>query len=277
MSPSMLKWHTPCLVMLALVLATTGQVVWAQEEPEFDELRALIEVNTTDGDAGFQILIDGDGWRDVRVDDPNGQKIYSVSGDKSVKEQGLTESFFESSEPECSEEGFSLSDTLDRFPAGEYSVSGKSTDNQQMEGEAILTHAIPAAPGNLMPSMGSIGVNPANTVISWTEDVGGLGLCPANGADIPNPADVPLFGYEVVVEREFPEPLMVFVAEVSPTTNSVNVSPQFMATPAGGIFKYEIIAIEERMIDGEVVKGNQSIAESFFCTTGIAAVDCEIE
>ena len=277
MRSSMLKWHNSGIVMFALILATTGQVVWAQEEPEFGELRALIEVNTTDGDAGFQILIDGDGWRDVRVDDPNGQKIYSVSGDKSVKEQGLTESFFESSEPECSEEGFSLSDTLDRFPAGEYSVRGKSTDNQQMEGEAILTHAIPAAPGNLMPPMGSIGVNPANTVISWTEDDGGLGLCPANGADIPNPADVPLFGYEVVVEREFPEPLMVFVAQVSPTTNSVNVSPQFMATPAGGIFKYEIISIEERMIDGEVVKGNQSIAEGFFCTTGIAAVDCEIE
>ena len=39
---------------------------------------------------------------------------------------------------------------------------------------------------------------------------------------------------------------------------------------------YEVVAIEERMIDGEVVKGNQSIAENFFCTAPIATLDCEL-
>jgi hypothetical protein len=259
---------------LALSLLVTPTVSWSQEEePEFSELRALIEVNTTDGDAGFQMLIDGDGWKEVKVDDPNGQKIYTVKGDKSVQEQGLTENFFESAEPECSEEGFSLTDTLERFPAGEYSVSGKSIENEMMDGEAVLTHAIPAAPGNLMPNQVGL-VNPANTVISWTEDAGGLGLCPANGADIPDPAGVTLFGYQVVVEREDPEPLQVFVAEVGPGTTSITVSPEFMGN--NGVYKYEVVAIEERMIDGEVVKGNQSIAENFFCTAPIATLDCEL-
>lgn len=273
MSCTILRRVSLCSAAFALSLLVTPASSWGQEEPEFSELRALIEINTTDGDAGFQILIDGDGWRDVRVDDPNGQKIYSVSGDKSVKEQGLTENFFESSEPGCDEEGFSLTETLERFPAGEYRVRGKTTDNEMFEGEAILTHAIPAAPGNLTPNQVT-GVNPANTVISWTEDTGGLGLCPANGADIPDPAGVTLFGYQLVVAREVPVPLLEFVVEVPPNVTSVTVSPEFMEGNA--IYKYEVVAIEERMIDGEAVKGNQSIAENFFCTVGVAAEDCEL-
>lgn len=275
MSRTILRISSLWSAAFALSLLVTPASSWGQEEPEFSELRALLEINTTDGDAGFQILIDGDGWRDVRVDDPNGQKIYSVSGDKSVKEQGLTENFFESSEPGCDEEGFSLTETLERFPAGEYRVRGKSTDNQMMEGEAILTHAIPAAAGNLMPNKVT-GVNPANTVISWTEDTGGLGLCPPDDpADLPvAPADVPLFGYQLVVAREVPEPLLEFVVEVPPGTTSVTVSPEFMQGNA--IYKYEVVAIEERMIDGQVVKGNQSIAENFFCTVGVAAEDCAL-
>jgi len=257
---------------LALALTSTVPVVWAQEEePEFSELRALIEINTTDGDAGLQMLIDGDGWRSVRVDDPNGQKIYTVEGDKSVREQGLSENFFESSEPDCDE--VSLTDTLDRFPAGEYRVRGKSTDNEHFEGEAILTHALPAAPGLLMPNQVG-GVIPANTVISWTEDVGGLGLCPPNEADIPNPAGVPLFGYQVIVEREVPGPLVVFSADVPADATSVDISPQFMDD--GALYKYEVIAIELRIEDGEEVKGNQSIAENFFCTAPIATIDCAL-
>ena len=268
------KWYLCSVAALALPFAFSAQVSWAQEDPEFSELRALLEINTTDGDAGFQMLIDGDGWVEVKVDDPNGQKIYTVKGDKSVQEQGLSENFFESSEPDCDEPGFSLTETLARFPAGEYRVRGKSTDNEHFEGEAILTHALPAAPGNLTPDEVS-GVNPASTVISWVEDVGGLGNCPPNGADIPDPGTVELFGFQVIVEREVPGPLVVFSAEVPAGATSVDISPQFMEEDA--LYKYEVIAIELRMEDGEEVKGNQTISETFFCTAGANPVDpCEL-
>ncbi len=256
-----------CSATLALCLGWSAPVSWAQEEePEFSELRALIEINTTDGDAGFQMLIDGDGWKEVRVDDPNGQKIYTVKGDKSVQEQGLTENFFESAEPECSEEGFSLTDTLDRFPAGEYTVHGKSTDNEHFEGETPLTHAFRPGPANLLPSGG--GVN-AGGPITITWDIGdSLGNCPPDDPnDIPAFNTVPLFGYQVVVEREFPEPLLVFFAEVR-GGQSVTLSPQFVQDDA--IYKVEVVAIEERMNeDGDPVKGNQSISETVFCTGNV--------
>ena len=266
------KWHMSSVVALALPLAFSAQVSWAQEDPEFSELRALLEINTTDGDAGFQMLIDGDGWVEVKVDDPNGQKIYTVKGDKSVQEQGLSENFFESSEPDCDEPGFSLTETLARFPAGEYRVRGKSTDNEHFEGEAILTHALPGAPEMLGPVGGL--VDPGMTTITWLPG-DELGNCPPNGADIPDPGTVPLFGYQVIVEREVPGPLVVFSAEVPAGATSVDISPQFMEEDA--LYKYEVIAIELRMEDGEEVKGNQTISETFFCTAGANPVDpCEL-
>lgn len=264
----------------AMSLLVTPTLSWAQEEePEFSELRALIEINTTDGDAGLQILIDGDGWRKVRVDDPNGQKIFEVKGSKSVKEQGLTENFFESAEPSCDEEGFSLTDTLDRFPAGEYRVSGKSIDNEQMEGEAILTHALPGAPENLLPDGGVVDAT-LPVMIKWTPG-DELGNCPPNDADILDPGAVPLFGYQLVVEREVPGPLLVFGAEVPAGTTSVTISPEFMQM--GAFYKYEVVAIEQPLNedgspvlneDGHPVKGNQSITENFFCTAPLTTVEC---
>lgn len=264
------KWHMCSIATLALALTSMVPVVWAQEEePEFSELRALIEINTTDGDAGFQILIDGDGWKEVKVDDPNGQKIYTVKGDKSVEEQGLTENFFESAEPECDEEGFSLADTLDRFPAGEYRVRGKSIDNEHFEGEAPLTHALPGAPDALLPVGAE--VNPANPVmISWGLS-DNLGNCPAGDADVEILGMDGLFGYQVVVAREVPEPLLEYIIEVPTGINSVTIPPEFLQENA--LYKYEVVAIENR--DGE--RGNQSISEDFFCTTGGAPVNpCEL-
>ena len=74
----------------------------------------------------------------------------------------------------------------------------------------------------------------------------------------------------VVVEREVPEPLIVFTVEVPADATSVTIPAEFLE--ASGIYKYEVIAIEDR--DGE--RGNQTISESFFCTAPIATIDCEL-
>jgi hypothetical protein len=78
----------------------------------------IIEVNSTDGDAGIQIFVDAPGWTRLEVFDPNGQKITDVSASGSVGLQGLTELFAESAEPSFQEQ--SLPQLFARFPEGTY-------------------------------------------------------------------------------------------------------------------------------------------------------------
>ncbi len=258
---------TPFLsTTLALSVAVAAPPSWA-DEGEFKELRPIIEINATDGDAGFQVFIDGEEWRQVRIEDPNGQLVYEVTGSGSVQTQGLTENFFESAEPTCDE--LPLSAFLDRFPAGEYVFTGMTIRGDQLEDAADLTHALPAAPENLSPD-GVGGVDPAGVTITWTAG-DGLGKCPPDGVTIEPPGDVELFGYEVIVERDDPEPEIGFTAVVPASVTSLTLPPQFVQ--AGAVYKFEIIAIEVREDDE---KGNQTVVESFFCTAPIATDDCEV-
>jgi hypothetical protein len=248
-------------VLLTLSLSAVNQAGWANEEaPEFSELRVLIEINATDGDAGFQAIVDGDEWKEVMLREPGGMQIYSVKGYGSVREQGLTENFFESAEPSCDE--VTLGDFLERFPAGEYLFSGKTIEGEKLAGEAILTHVLPGAPENLAPVGGGVDVN--NPVaISWAPGLG-LGNCPPYGAVVTIPEPTDLFGYQVVVEREDPEPLAVFTVEMPATADAVTIPAEFLQEDA--IYKYEVVVIEGRDNDGELEKGNQTISENFFCT-----------
>ena len=51
----------------------------SKDTVELGEASIIIEVNATDGDAGFQIFLDGDGWRNARVYDSNGVRILKVT------------------------------------------------------------------------------------------------------------------------------------------------------------------------------------------------------
>lgn len=255
-------WLLPPIISLGLVVPPSS----AQEEPlEFSEVRMLIEINATDGDAGFQVKVDGHAWRRIRIDDPNGRKLYEVRAGGAVLEQGLTENFFESAEPSC--EDVSLDQFLDRFPEGEYVVTGRTTDNDWLESVAMLTHELPDAPADLAPNAIG-GVDPAAATISWAPG-DGLENCPPVFAIVDPPEN--LFGYEVVVEREFPEPLIVFTAELPPGTTQVTIPAQFIDN--NQIYKFEVLAIGETA-DGE--RGNQTISENFFCTAPIATIDCAL-
>lgn len=259
---------------LALSIAAFAPAAPAQDEPpEFSELRVLIEINATAGDAGFQVLADGEAWRRMAITAPDGGKIYEVRGYGSVRRQGLTENFFESAEPPCSEQP--LAEFLERFPAGEYTFTGKTNGNENLRGEAVLTHDLPGAPENLAPSGDGVdGTQPV--VITWTAGLG-LGNCPAGDADIGDPETL---AYQVVVERVDPEPELVLSVDLEPdggsAVQSVTLPAEFVRP--GAIYKYEVVAIEARVgEDQEVSRGNQTISEDFFCTFTATGEDpCEL-
>src|SRR4029434_1739370 len=65
----------------------------------FSTALVRIEVNATDGDSGFHVLLDAPGWRFVKIYDPSWRLIFEVEGGGSIRKTGLTELFFESAEP----------------------------------------------------------------------------------------------------------------------------------------------------------------------------------
>lgn len=114
------------------------------DELEFDELEVYFELNNTDGDLGIHSIVDGEPWQRLQYEDTNGRTLIDVRLSGSMAEQGLTEFFFESSEP-----GFDELDPLDflaRFPDGIYDVEGQTVEGEDIEGEAILSSVLPAAP-----------------------------------------------------------------------------------------------------------------------------------
>ncbi len=253
----------------------------ASATEEFDERRVLIEINATDGDAGFHALVDGDAWKEVKL---SGSKLFKAGAKGALREQGLTEIFFESDEPPCDpsvaddpEDVVTVEEVLERFPAGPYRFSGKSIEpGGRLGGGTVLTHALPAAP-DIAGFDESVGVDPNDAVITWAPG-SDLGNCPddelVNNGVIPDPASVAVVFWEVVVEpdlEELPSPKRVFSAQVPVGTTSVQVSPQYLTSyQSEGVteFKFEVGAVEARIIDGEITKGNQTFSEGTFEIVG---------
>jgi hypothetical protein len=251
---------------------------------EFDETKILIEINATDGDAGLHALFDADPWKEVRMNDPNGVKILDEKAFANLRLQGLTENFFESAEPVCDpedaeegEEPVSLAEFIARFPAGTYSLFGKTNEGEHFAGSAELTYNLPAAP-DIDATEGQAFVAGDAVVISWGagEDLGEK--CHdqdlIDAGIIADPAGVEVIGWEVVVEpaeEEGIEPFRVFSVQLPPDQTSVTVPAEFIETymDVNGVeeFKFEVGAIEE--------SGNQTFSEGEFCIVEEAGEECE--
>jgi hypothetical protein len=204
---------------------------------EFDDARIRIEVNSTDGDAGIQMDVDGEAWESLGVVSPDGRRILEIAGRSSVARQWLTELFFESEEPSFDE--LSLEELFERFPAGRYEVVGRTVDGRRIVGTARLTHDIPAGPVILAPAEDAL-VSKRNAVIAWLP--------------VTRPAGVRIVGYQVIVERE--DPIRTFEATVPASVTSVTVPSEFLEEDTE--YTFEVLALEEG--------GNQTISESSFVT-----------
>lgn len=233
--------------MAALCLATAVPPSWAVD---LEEAFLRIEINATDGDVGFHGKFDGEPSRIMRIKKPNGGVIYLVTAHGALNKQGITENFFESAEPTCAEQP--LAAFLQRFPEGTYTFQGKTIDGENLEGEAFLSHALPAAP-NISGFDGSAFAPGAPVVITWALGTN-LGNCHdqqlVDNGIIPDPAGVPVDGWEVVVEPDEEElealglPQRVFSVQLlSGQPLSVTVSPEYLQQyVAAGIttFKFEV-------------------------------------
>jgi len=205
----------------------------------FAKAQVRIEVNATDGDSGLHMLLDAEGWRFVKIYDPNWRLIFEVEGSGGVRKTGLTELFFESAEPGFDE--LPLDEFLRRFPAGEYRFLGKTLKGDILFSRATLTHALPAGPVLLSPADGSV-QNPNNTVVSW--------------APVANPPGGRIVRYEVIVVDESSDPKRTFSAVVPATVTSMTIPAAFLLPDSE--YKYEVLAIDEG--------GNQTLSEAGFRT-----------
>lgn len=254
--------------LLCLVLSAASAPGMAQEQ--FDEVEVLIEINATDGDIGFHVLLDADAWRKVTIQDPSGKRIFKEKATGALAEQGLTENFFESDEPLCDpalveEEDdvvVTLAEFQERFSAGFYIFTGKSLEGETLTDTALLTYNLPAAP-DISGFDGTGEVQTSDAVIQWAPG-DDLGECPFAGL-VPDPDSVAEVAWEVVIEPEDEEavsPLRVFSVQLPASQTSVTVPQEFLDTyVAQGVtvFKFEVGAIED--------SGNRTFSEGIFCTT----------
>ncbi len=234
------------LAMGALVLTgAQGKRRFKRDVP-FGKAQIKIELNSSADDIGVQVLLDGEPWERVSAFGPNGRKILDIQGRRSLAIQGLTELFFESSEPSLAD--VPLEEFFRRFPEGEYEFEGRTTQGDEIEGVATLTHAIPAGPVIVSP-VGTEDeppvVDPDDLVIEWEpviETIDGSG-------------DIEIVGYQLIVEQV--DPPRTLSLDVPGDVTSVRVPPEFFAEP-DALHKFEVLAVE--------AGGNQTITEGEFVT-----------
>lgn len=228
----------------ALIGAAGSPDVGATEPcGDFGECKVLIELNSTDGDIGFHFLIDGDDLNSVRLDDPDGSKVFEDQAKGPLAGQKLTETFVESAEPLCwadpeadpDDEIVTLREFRERWVPGTYVFSGSADGGEKLTGETDLSYDLPAAPQN---------VNFAGGIVTWTAG-NDLGNCAPLSATpegqetvaevldiIADPASVGVVTWEIVVEPDIEDGDPTTVSQVFSVRVDGSISPKAVTVPA---------------------------------------------
>ena len=251
--------------LAALVVAAPTS--WAQDDDEeaFDVGRLFFQLNDTDEDLGIHLLVDGEPWKALEIDDPRDRRIFFVRTQGRLRRQGLTEFKFESAEPNFEE--FSAERFFRRFPEGVYDVEGKGLDGAEYESEIIITHLMPAPPegltvnGIVAPDDCDEGPVPAVTapfLIAWEPVL-------TSHPQIGTPGELPIsiVRYEIAVERDEPTEL------VMNTTIEAPEPPMLPATefevPASLFSSGELVKFQVLVQGGdEFGAENETSSESCF-------------
>jgi hypothetical protein len=232
--------------LIHLVVAFTlslaiGSSAWAGGAvEELSEAEVYIEWNSTDTDFGIQFFWDSGGFTTMKVRNAQGGSVLDVKTKKNVRDQGLTEGFFESVEPPSSE--LPMDAFLERFPEGEYTFKGKSINGGWLVGETDFTHILPLPLENMFPGDDEV-VSHLGFTVSFdpvTHDIDGNPLDPES--------------YEVVFEKEDDDPILrTYKVILAPSANpSVHVPAEFLEPDTE--YKLEVVTQEE--------SGNRTITET---------------
>jgi hypothetical protein len=131
-----------------------GGATAAQKKPlRYADHDLFIETNATDGDAGLQLNLDAEDWRSLTIRDPRGRAIVGVQAKGPLRPLGLTELFFEASEPSFDEVPFSR--FKKRFPEGRYTFRGRTVEGRRLASSDRLSHVVPARPNVTFPADGA--------------------------------------------------------------------------------------------------------------------------
>jgi hypothetical protein len=152
----------------------------------YEEHDLFIETNATAGDAGLQMNLDGEDWRRTKILDPRGRKVMiDVKAEGRLRAFGLTELFFEASEPPFEEVPFS--EFKQRFPEGKYRFRGRTVEGRKLVSSDSLSHLVPDAPKVTFPTEGAA-VDPNGFTVTWEP--------------VTTPAGVEIARYIVIVTQE---------------------------------------------------------------------------
>ena len=197
----------------AVVFAMSTATSWAQDDDEeaFEIGRLFFQLNDTDEDLGIHLLVDGEPWKTLEIDDPRDRRIFYVRTQGRLRRQGLTEFKFESAEPNFEE--FSAEQFFRRFPEGVYDVEGYGLDGTEYENEVEITHLMPAPPEGLTVNgidapedcdEGPVPTVSGPFIIGWDP-------VETSHPEIGTPGELPIsvVRYEVAVERDEPTELVI--------------------------------------------------------------------
>ena len=197
----------------AIGLLVAGSASATDPCGDLGECRALVEINSSEGDIGFHFLADGDGFRYAALFNPNHRKIFSYIARRELREQSLTETFAESAEPLCfdpttddddendDEDFTTLPEFLDRWDDGTYHFFGIGEGWEVSYGSTQLTFNLPAAPVDLEYEE-EIDGDDVEGEITWAPG-DDLGECSEGMELLPMaPGDVPVAAWEVVMEPD---------------------------------------------------------------------------
>jgi hypothetical protein len=140
-----------------------------------------------------------------------------------------------------------------------YRFKGRTTDGGRLRSRAFLSHELPCAPDedSLSPSEETVLAN--GIVIEWAHVTEQLDIEEEECGDDPITVET----YQVIVENVDTENQFSIFLEAEPGVNQVTLPEEFVEDDA--TYKWEVLA--------KAVNGNQTIAETYFCT-GTAADFC---
>lgn len=248
-------WRLVPLAVGGTFMALCGQAALAQE---FEVAQIYLELNDTDGDLGIHGLIDGDDWKSLEIEGPGELELMNVWLRTRLRRQGLTELFFESSEPTFDE--LSPAAFLNRFPAGIYEIEATTLDDVEFEEETRLSHVLAGPPANVrvngQPGAdncdGDLPVVSPPVTINWDPVTTSH---PTIGT--PNVA-VTVMQYQFVceIEREGRTPEEIVFSVDLPRGRTQFTCPAEFTSLSDGEVKYEIIT--------KLSNNNQTAIESCF-------------